>query len=325
MAKISETGGPKGLAVSDLNISFGGQVQTVRDVNFALGAGEIFGIVGESGCGKSITCRAIMGLLPRGAHVTGYLSVGGETYDLSDQKRLKLLRGKTCAMIFQDPMSALNPLMTVQRHLALHLKRNGRLAHPEAIMTLLSSCGMSDPESYLHMYPHQLSGGQCQRIAIAIALSGQPEILIADEPTTALDVILQAQILQELRTMVQQTGMSIILISHDIGVIAKYCDRAAVMYAGNIVETSDVGQLFHQPKHPYTRGLINALPLPSRRGQPLEPITGDVPKPGEIISGCTFAPRCPNQISSCREGVIEMQTFGTTQVRCPRPIERPNA
>lgn len=322
IAKTTDAVGPKGFTVSDLNISFGGQAHTVHDVDFTLGAGEIFGIVGESGCGKSITCRALMGLLPRGAQVTGGLSVAGRPYDLSDQKQLKTLRGRTCSMIFQDPMSALNPLMTVQRHLGLHLKRNGRPAGPEAIMALLQSCGMSDPERYLSAFPHQLSGGQSQRVAIAIALSGQPDVLIADEPTTALDVILQAQILEELRDTVARTGMSIILISHDIGVIAKYCDRAAVMYAGRVVETGEVGQLFHQPMHPYTRGLINALPLPSRRGLPLEPIIGGVPKPGEITTGCTFAPRCPRQTSACRDDVIAMHSFGTTKVRCQTPVER---
>ena len=314
--------GPKGLTVSGLGISFRDQAQIVQDVDFTLGAGEIFGIVGESGCGKSITCRALMGLLPRGAQVTGALSVAGQSFDLSNQKQLKTLRGQTCSMIFQDPMSALNPLMTVQRHLGLHLKRNGRPAGPEAIMTLLQSCGMSDPEQYLGAFPHQLSGGQSQRVAIAIALSGQPDILIADEPTTALDVILQAQILEELRDTVALTGMSIILISHDIGVIAKYCDRAAVMYAGRVVETGEVGQLFHQPMHPYTHGLINALPLPSRRGQPLEPIIGSVPKPGEITSGCMFAPRCPRQTDACRDDEIAMHTVGSTKVRCLTPVER---
>ncbi|SEQ91147.1 ABC transporter ATP-binding protein [Thalassovita taeanensis] len=313
-----ETAGPR-LAVSALNISFDGQVQTVRGVEFHLGAGEIFGIVGESGCGKSITCRALMGLLPRKAQVTGTLTVAGRSFDLSEQKALQVLRGRTCAMIFQDPMSALNPLMTVQGHLSLHLKRNGRPWDTEAVVALLRTSGMSEPARFLKAYPHQLSGGQSQRVAIAIALSGQPDVLIADEPTTALDVVLQAQILEELQHMAARTGMSIILISHDIGVIAKYCHRAAVMYAGDVVETGDVDTLFRHPTHPYTKGLINALPLPSRRGRALEPISGEVPKPGTILQGCTFAPRCDRRVSDCDRGHIPMQLRGTTKVRCLVP------
>lgn len=318
--KPTETAGPR-LAVSGLNISFQGNVQTVRDVGFDLGAGEMFGIVGESGCGKSITCRALMGLLPRKAQVTGTLTVSGRTFDLSVQKQLQVIRGQTCAMIFQDPMSALNPLMTVQRHLSLHLKRNCQPSDTSAIKALLHSSGMPEPERFLKAYPHQLSGGQSQRVAIAIALSGQPDVLIADESTTALDVVLQAQILEELQQTAARTGMSIILISHDIGVIAKYCHRAAVMYAGDIVETGDVDTLFRNPAHPYTKGLINALPLPSRRGQPLEPISGEVPKPGTIAQGCMFAPRCARFRPDCRHGQIPMQSRGVSSVRCLVPFE----
>lgn len=313
------------LAVSGLSISFDDQVQIVRNVNFSLAAGEIFGIVGESGCGKSITCRALMGLLPRKAHVTGTLEMAGRTFDLSAQNLLQANRGKTCSMIFQDPMSALNPLMKVRRHLSLHLKQNGQPHDITACKDLLRTSGMSDPERYLDAYPHQLSGGQCQRVAIAIALSGRPDVLIADEPTTALDVILQAQILDELSQIAARTGMSIVLISHDIGVIAKYCRRAAVMYAGDIVETGEVETLFRHPGHPYTRGLINALPQPSRRGRALEPIFGEVPKPGTILGGCTFAPRCVTRTPDCSSGRIPMQPQGMTDVRCRFPLAQVSA
>ena len=226
----TEAAGPR-LAVSDLSISFGSDAKTVHGVNFALADGEIFGIVGESGCGKSATCRAIMGLLPEQAHASGTLHITGQNFDLSDQKQLGKIRGRICAMIFQDPMSALNPLMKVWRHLTLHLKRNGQSYDRKACADLLRKSGMADPEQFLDAYPHQLSGGQCQRVAIALALAGQPDVLIADEPTTALDVVLQAQILDTLYEISRTTGMSIILISHDIGIVAKHCDRAAVMYA----------------------------------------------------------------------------------------------
>lgn len=310
-----ETAAPR-LAVSDLSISFGSDAKTVHGVNFTLAASEIFGIVGESGCGKSVTCRTIMGLLPHQASAAGTLLIAGQNFNLSDQKQLQEIRGHVCAMIFQDPMSALNPLMKVRRHLALHLARNGQPYDREACADLLRTSGMANPDQFLDAYPHQLSGGQCQRVAIALALSGRPDVLIADEPTTALDVVLQAQILSKLREICRSTGMSIILISHDIGVVAKYCDRAAVMYAGEIVETGPVNALFRQPSHPYTQGLINALPLPARRGTLLEPIPGEVPKPGARANGCTFAPRCRHANASCTMADIPIQPFGATDVRC---------
>lgn len=257
-----------------------------------------------------------MGLLPSQANATGTLHITGQRFDLSDQQQLRKIRGRICAMIFQDPMSALNPLMTVRRHLTLHLKRNTQPFDAEACANLLRISGMSNPEQFLDAYPHQLSGGQCQRVAIALALSGQPDVLIADEPTTALDVVLQAQILEKLREISRRTGMSIILISHDIGVVSKYCDRAAVMYAGEIVEIGPVGTLFRQPSHPYTQGLINSLPLPARRGKLLEPIPGEVPKPGARSDGCTFAPRCRHASADCTLADIPLQLSGATNVRC---------
>lgn len=310
-----ETAGPR-LAVSALSISFDGVSKTVDGVDFSLAPGEIFGIVGESGCGKSVTCRAIMGLLPTQAKAFGTLHISGQQFELSDQTQLQQVRGHICAMIFQDPMSALNPLMTVRRHLTLHLKRNNQPAGLNDCADLLRLCGMANPEQFLDAYPHQLSGGQCQRIAIALAMSGQPDILIADEPTTALDVVLQAQILDKLREITQRTGMSIILVSHDIGVVAKYCDRAAIMYAGQVVETGPVGTLFRQPSHPYTQGLINSLPLPSRRGQLLQPIPGEVPKPGARGQGCFFAPRCPHVSAQCMSQNIPVHSLGPINVRC---------
>ncbi|PCI85417.1 MAG: glutathione ABC transporter ATP-binding protein [Hyphomicrobiales bacterium] len=248
-------------AVSDLCISFDGKTNIVDQVNFSLNKGEIFGIVGESGSGKSLTCRAIMGLLPNKATASGSLHIDGQDYELSNQAQLHKIRGSICSMIFQDPMSALNPLMTVEKHLKLHLSINNQQSSRNACIHLLKTAGMSNPKQYLDAYPHQLSGGQCQRVAIALAMAGKPDILIADEPTTALDVILQAEILDKLTQIAKNTGMSVILISHDIGVISQYCSRVAVMYKGKIVEQGDVDTVFNHAQHSYTQELIASLSL----------------------------------------------------------------
>lgn len=250
-------------AVSNLCISFDGQDNIVENVSFSLGKGEVFGIVGESGSGKSLCCRAMMGLLPSKATAVGKLHIDGSDYDLSEQDKMHEIRGHICSMIFQDPMSALNPLMSIEKHLRLHLSINGQNSHRNDCIDLLKTVGMAKPEQYLDAFPHQLSGGQCQRVAIALALAGKPDILIADEPTTALDVILQAEILEKLVEIAQQTGMSIILISHDIGVISKYCRQVAVMYKGKIVEKGSVSSVFSQTKHRYTQELIFSLSLPT--------------------------------------------------------------
>jgi oligopeptide/dipeptide ABC transporter ATP-binding protein len=280
-----------------------GSVALVEDVSFTVRAGEAFGIVGESGCGKSTTIRAIIRLLGGRARITeGAIRFEGEDLATADEARLRPLRGAGIGMIFQDPLTALNPVMTVGTQIAEGLRfhgtisRAGRRARMLEVMRLV---GLPDPARIAASYPHELSGGQRQRAAIAIALVCSPRLLLADEPTTALDVTIQAQILKLLGGLRTQLGMALILVTHDLGVVAQTCDRVAVMYSGRIVEAAPIARIFAAPRHPYTVALLNSIPRGTRANHPLHPIAGMPPDPAHRPSGCSFAPRCPNRQPDC--------------------------
>lgn len=259
-------------------------------------------MVGESGCGKSVTWLAALGLLPGKAQVSGSVTLEGEELLAAPPARLDRVRGGRVAIIFQDPMSSLNPVHRVGRQvteaLRLHRGMEGAAARAEA-RRLFELVGIPDPVRRLDAYPHEMSGGQNQRVMIAMALAGRPELLVADEPTTALDVTIQAQILELLGQIRRETGMAMVLISHDLGVVAETVERVCVMYAGRIVEEARVAQLFAAPAHPYTRGLLGALPPISGERRPLTAIPGGVPDPRAMPSGCAFAPRCPQHSAEC--------------------------
>ena len=309
------------LQVEDLHVQFWtnrGIVHAVNGISFEVAAGETLGIVGESGCGKSVTSLALLGILPRAGRVSGGRALfGGENLFELEDEQLRSIRGREIAMIFQDPMSSLNPVLTVGRQireaLETHLGMDEAKANRRAA-ELLDQVGIANPKMRLKDYPHQFSGGMRQRAMIAMALACEPKLLIADEPTTALDVTIQAQILDLLRELVGQRETALILITHDLGVVAGMCERVNVMYAGTIVETGHASRLFAQPRHPYTLGLLQSIPqLHSRVKQPLRPIRG---APRDMLSPpdhCPFAPRCPNAIATCVEHLPELEPVGPFQ------------
>ena len=297
------------LQVENLSVSFAsesGELNVLDEVSFSLAAGTTLGIVGESGCGKSVTALSINGLLPKPAgNITGgkILFDGDDLITVSHQKRFAL-RGNRIAMIFQEPMTALNPVHRIGKQLAevyqIHFPTMRSQEITKACVEVLTQVGIADPIQRLRDYPHQLSGGMRQRIMIAMALACKPDVLIADEPTTALDVTIQAQILVLLKELQQQTGMAIIFITHDLGVIAQMCDQVVVMYAGRVVEQASNQQLFTNPRHPYTQGLLNSLPQSHNQPKtPLPTIEGNVPAIVDFIDGCRFAPRCVHQQPQC--------------------------
>jgi peptide/nickel transport system ATP-binding protein len=291
------------LEVSGLRTSFAtrdGIVRAVDGISFSVDRGEIMGLVGESGCGKSVTSLSIMRLVPP----PGRIEAGTVTFEGRDlltlrSEQMRSIRGQQLAMIFQQPTSSLNPVWDVGRQIGETLEIHRGMRRKEArkrALELLQLVGIPDPERRLRSYPHELSGGMAQRIMIAMALACEPDLLIADEPTTALDVTIQAQILDLLRNLRDELGTAIILITHDLGVVAEMCDRVAVMYAGEIVEQTDVGQLFQDPRHPYTRGLIGSIPVPGDVSQDLAVIPGNVPNLIDLPGGCRFAPRCLTRV-----------------------------
>jgi oligopeptide transport system ATP-binding protein len=306
------------LQVKDLEVSFhtyAGEVQAVRDITFDLRRGETLAIVGESGSGKSVTAKSIMRLLPEAnSMVKGgeILFEGGDLLKLSDQQ-MQGVRGTKIAMVFQDPMTSLDPTMRVGRQIAESLKKHlgmsGERARERAI-ELLKMVGIPSAEARVKQYPHQFSGGMRQRVVIAIALACDPQILIADEPSTALDVTIQAQILELLRDLQERLGMSVILITHDLGVVAQTAHRVAVMYGGKIVETGTVREIFYNPQMPYTWGLLSSIPLPTAdRSQDLIPIPGSPPDMLDPPKGCPFTPRCPYAMRICAEDMPDYTTF----------------
>ena len=293
------------LQVTDLRLGFvAGKalLAAVDGVSFAVSAGETFSLLGESGCGKSVTAQGIMRLLPPAGHVGGgSVRLAGEELLTLPEAEMRRLRGARMAMIFQEPATSLNPVMTVGDQigevLARHLGLRGEPAR-QRMLELLRRVGIADPERRLGEYPFQFSGGMKQRVMIAIALAGAPALLIADEPTTALDVTVQAQILDLLREMKRTFDLSLLLITHDLGIVARVADRVAVMYAGRIVETGPAPDVLRSPRHPYTRGLLASLPghVPGTR---LEAIPGAVPDLAALPPGCAFAPRCPDRFEAC--------------------------
>ncbi|MBR0658965.1 ABC transporter ATP-binding protein [Neoroseomonas oryzicola] len=292
--------------ISGLRVAFDG-VPVLRGVDLAVGAGEAVGVVGESGCGKSVTWLAALGLLPGKARVTGSVVLDGQELLGAPMPVLDRVRGGQIAMIFQDPASSLNPVHRIGRQvgeaLRLHRGMDGAAARAET-RRLLDQVGIPDAGNRMDAYPHELSGGQNQRVMIAMALAGRPRLLVADEPTTALDVTIQAQILDLLATLRAETGMALVLISHDLGVVAETCDRVAVMYAGLVIEEVSSARLFDAPAHPYTQGLLSALPpLDGLPRQHLAAIPGSVPEPRALPPGCAFGPRCPRHASLCDEQV----------------------
>ena len=289
-----------------------GEVPAVDDVSFAIHSGEVLGIVGESGCGKSVTSLSVMGLIPSppGKIVGGeilfrHLEGKGEVTEnlvTSSKKRMRQIRGNQVAMIFQEPMTSLDPLFTIGHQIMEAVKNHNKVTKKQArkiAIDMLNLVGIPRAGQIVDEYPHQLSGGMRQRVMIAIAMSCDPEVLIADEPTTALDVTIQAQILEIMRKLNREKGTAIMLITHDLGVVAEMCDRVVVMYAGKVVEEGDVRSILKSPKHPYTQGLIKSLPKLHERDTRLYSIPGNVPKPGSIKQGCRFADRCSEVFDRC--------------------------
>ena len=333
------------LRVKDLTVEFPARpraVTAVREVSFAIGRGESLGLVGESGSGKSVTSLAIMGLLPPQARVYGEIGFDGKDLTRASEAELRAVRGARVGMIFQEPMTALNPVMRVgdqvaEAVMAHRTSRRPSAQHYESIsdtkvrsvthkthawkcaLDALGDVGIPDHERRARDYPHQLSGGMRQRVMIAMAIVNRPELLIADEPTTALDVTIQAQILELLAELRRKMGLAILFISHDLGVVSQVADRVAVMYAGSIVETGRVADVFARAVHPYTRGLLAAVPtLRTDREKPLRTIEGTVPNVADLPPGCRFEPRCELRIASCVQALPPMEKIGEEHwARCP--------
>jgi len=295
------------LEISDLQVEFlVGETycKAVRNISFDLAEGQKLGLVGESGCGKSVTSLAIMRLLPPTAKISGTVSLRGQNLLELPEADMQKIRGNQMSMIFQEPMTSLNPVCKIGdqigESLLLHKGLTKSQAHAEAVR-LLEQIGMASAAQVANEYPHQLSGGMRQRVMIAIAMACNPAILIADEPTTALDVTIQAQILDLMTKVADEFCTSILMISHNLGVIAEICDQVAVMYAGSIVEQGEVRQIFHHPSHPYTQGLLNSIPRIEGQRSRLQPIEGNVPSIRHIPDGCAFAQRCRMARDRCRE------------------------
>jgi len=293
------------LSVRDLRVSFSsrrGRAPVVTGVDLDVHAGETLAIVGESGSGKSVSMLAVLGLLPSHAVVEGSVEVDGEQVLGAGPERMRALRGREVGMVFQDPMTSLNPVLTIGRQVTEGLEERlglSRRAARDRAAELLALVGIRDPQARLDNYPHQFSGGMRQRVMIAIGLSLDPAVLIADEPTTALDVTTQAQILDLVQDLQDRLGTAVVWVSHDLGVVAGIADRVVVMYSGEIVEQAPVDALYATPQHPYTRGLLGALPVLGERRAELATIAGLPPDPVARPSGCWFAPRCPIRAQAC--------------------------
>lgn len=314
------------LEINDLHVSFhvrGGEVKAVRGINFHVNQGEAVAIVGESGCGKSVTAQSILRLLPSPPSKVKQGEIFFKENDLLKLKErdMQSIRGKDIGMIFQDPMTSLNPTMTIGRQITEVLMKHQQMTAAQAkarAIEMLSMVGIPNPASRFQQYPHEFSGGMRQRAMIAIALACKPSLLIADEPTTALDVTIQAQILRVMKQLQQEMGTSIILITHDLGIVADLCDRVIVMYAGKIVETGTKWDIFKNPQHPYTKGLLRSLPrLDQKKDEPLIPIYGTPPDLIKPPAGCGFCTRCNDAMEICMTNDPEVTKVGDShQVKC---------
>ncbi|WP_037935150.1 ABC transporter ATP-binding protein [Streptosporangium roseum] len=301
------------LEVNDLNVTFRGGIKAVRGVSYQLSQGEVLGIVGESGSGKSVTSLAVMGLLPPGAEVSGSVKLHGrELLDMPEDELIGL-RGKTIGMIFQDPLSAFTPVYTIGDQIAEAVRIHQKIGKDKAAkraVELLDLVGIPHPDVRAKAFPHEFSGGMRQRAMIAMAIANDPDVLICDEPTTALDVTIQAQVLEVLKTAQRETGAGIVMITHDLGVVAGIADRVLVMYAGKPVELGTVDEIYYRPRQPYTMGLLASIPRMDRPTARLIPIDGNPPSPAALPPGCPFAPRCPMRVSACDEAEPDLERIG---------------
>ncbi len=313
----SSGSGPGGSAGSSINM--------VESLSLEIPEASVFGLAGESGCGKSLTALSILGILPRGMHATGEVSFKGRDLLKMDEKAFRSVRGHEISMVFQEPMTSLNPVLKVgyqieeviNTHLAVSKKEAAHMA-----VSILRELNIPSPEQRVREYPHQLSGGMRQRVLMAMAIACSPSLLIADEPTTALDVTIEAQLLRVIRRLRDDKGMSVLLITHDLGIIAENAETVAIMYAGRLVEQAPVAELFRTSMHPYTVGLLGSVP--ARRGEKLKPVRGMVPKPWELPPGCTFSDRCDFAIDACKASEPEFIEVDTGhRSRCIRTDEAP--
>jgi peptide/nickel transport system ATP-binding protein len=311
------------LEVKHLRVEFPtrrGALLALDDVSFDIAPGEVLGVVGESGAGKSLTGAAIIGLLePPGRIAGGEIRLEGQRIDNLPHEAMRALRGRRIGAIFQDPLTSLNPLYTVGRQLVetirTHLPLSDKQARERAI-ALLADTGIPAPQARFDQYPHQFSGGMRQRVVIALALAAEPKLIVADEPTTALDVSIQAQIIALLKRVCREHGAAVMLVTHDMGVIAETCDRVAVMYAGRIAEIGPVGDVIHRPAHPYTVGLMGSIPAMDEERERLLQIDGAMPRLNAIPAGCAFNPRCPQAFDRCRTLRPDLIPAGSTRAAC---------
>jgi len=311
------------LQVKNLVVEFPGRRGTLRaldDISFDIAPGEILGVVGESGAGKSLTGAAIIGLLePPGRVASGQILLQGQRIDNLGYEQMRHIRGRKIGAIFQDPLTSLNPLYTVGRQLVETVRAHLPVTESEAkrrAIALLQDTGIPAAEQRIDHYPHQFSGGMRQRVVIALALAAEPQLIVADEPTTALDVSIQAQIIQLLKRLCRERGAAVMLITHDMGVIAETCDRVAVMYAGRIAEIGPVHEVIHQPAHPYTGGLMASIPEMDSDRERLNQIDGAMPRLNAIPKGCAYNPRCPRVFDRCLQERPELMPAGATRAAC---------
>ncbi|MFY7973634.1 MAG: ABC transporter ATP-binding protein [Rubrivivax sp.] len=314
---------PPLLEVKNLRVEFPtrrGTLLALDDISFDIAPGEVLGVVGESGAGKSLTGAAIIGLLdPPGRIASGEIRLAGQRIDNLPYEKMRQLRGRRIGAIFQDPLTSLNPLYTIGRQLVetiqTHLPVDAGEARARAIR-LLQETGIPAAEQRIDQYPHQFSGGMRQRVVIALALAAEPQLIVADEPTTALDVSIQAQIIALLKRLCKEHGAAIMLVTHDMGVIAETCDRVAVLYAGRVAEIGPVQDVIHRPRHPYTAGLMGSIPAMDEDRERLLQIDGAMPRLNAIPAGCAFNPRCPQVMARCRSERPELVDAGATRAAC---------
>ncbi len=311
------------LEVRNLRVEFPsrrGSLLALDDISFSIAPGEVLGVVGESGAGKSLTGSAIIGLLdPPGRIASGEILLAGQRIDNLPYEQMRAIRGRKIGAIFQDPLTSLNPLYTIGRQLIETIRTHLPLSEDQArarAIHLLQETGIPAAEQRIEQYPHQFSGGMRQRVVIALALAAEPQLIVADEPTTALDVSIQAQIISLIRRLCKEHGTAVMLVTHDMGVIAETCDRVAVMYAGRIVEVGPVADVIHRPSHPYTVGLMGSIPSMDEDRERLLQIDGAMPRLNAIPAGCAFNPRCPHAFERCRSERPDLIDAGPTRAAC---------